>query len=165
MNDKQLEPFKTAEHVYIIGNGGSYANAVHIANDLLSSGIRAHTLDPASLTASANDFGYETVFDRWVCVVGQPGDLLIALSGSGKSPNILTALATAKAIGMTTWAVFGAYNQHDDAVADIITRAGDNMQTAEEHQLVWGHEIMRRLKDNLSQTVGLATVRGEKEAA
>lgn len=165
MNDRKLDPFKTAAHVYIIGNGGSYANAVHIANDLLSCGIRAHTLDPASLTATANDFGYAAVFDRWICIVGQPGDLLIALSGSGKSPNILNALATAKAMEMTTWAVFGAYNQHDARTADILTLAGDDMQEAEDHQLAWGHEIMRRLKDNLSKTAGLATTQDAKAAA
>ena len=80
---------KRANAVYIIGNGGSYANAVHICNDLISVGIRAFTLDPATLTASANDFGYETVFSRWIAAVGERGDLLIALSGSGNSKNII----------------------------------------------------------------------------
>ena len=80
---KLAEAVRNARRVYLIGNGGSYANAVHVANDLLSVGVRAYTLDPASLTASANDFGYETVFSRWISVVGEKGDLLVALSGSG----------------------------------------------------------------------------------
>ena len=146
MNNKQFDWRTFNGHVYLIGNGGSYANAVHIANDLLSCGIRAHTLDPATLTATANDFDYKVVFSKWIKAVGQSGDLLIALSGSGKSPNIRLALAAANLIGITTWAVFGAYNQHDPDVADILTLAGDDMQEAEEHQLVWGHEIMRMLK-------------------
>ena len=82
-----VERIRKAKKVLIIGNGGSYANAIHIANDLLSVGIPAFTLDPATLTASANDYGYETVFERWINVVGSKKDLLIALSGSGKSPS------------------------------------------------------------------------------
>jgi len=56
------ERIRKAKRVYIIGNGGSYANAQHIANDLIGCGIKAYTLDAASLTASANDFGFENVF-------------------------------------------------------------------------------------------------------
>lgn len=116
----------------MIGNGGSYANAVHIANDLLGCGIRAYTLDPAFLTASANDHGYETVFSRWIEVVGEPGDLLIALSGSGRSPNILRAISTAHAKGMETRLVTNYLKELD-------------MQQSEEEQLVMGHGVMREL--------------------
>jgi D-sedoheptulose 7-phosphate isomerase len=125
------EAIRRARRVYLIGNGGSYANAVHIANDLLSVGIKAYTLDAASLTASANDFGYETVFERWLSVVGEKGDLLIALSGSGKSPNILKAIEAAERIGMDVWKVFGAHL---------------DMQSAENEQVRLGHEAMLWLK-------------------
>lgn len=123
---------RKAKRVYIIGNGGSYANAVHICNDLLMCGIKAFTLDPASLTASANDHGYETVFSRWIDVVGEPGDLLIALSGSGKSPNILNAVSLAESKGMMVERIFGA--------------PMFDMQAAEERQIYIGHELMRSLK-------------------
>lgn len=126
------ERISAARHVYIIGNGGSYANAVHICNDLLGCGVKAFTLDPATLTASANDFGYETVFSRWIDVVGEPGDLLIALSGSGKSPNILNAIALAERRGMNVERIFGA--------------PALDMQSAEEHQIFLGHEVMRKLR-------------------
>ncbi len=122
------------KHVYLIGNGGSHANAVHIANDLIACGVRAFTLDAATLTASANDHGYETIFSRWIRVVGERGDLLIALSGSGKSANILKAISTAHTIGMEVFTIFGA-------------ERGQNMQQAEEYQIVWGHEMMRALKE------------------
>ncbi len=116
-----LREVKAARHVFIIGNGGSYANAIHICNDLLACGIKAYTLDPATLTASANDFGYETVFSRWIeCV-----------SGSGKSANILNAIRTAEFKGMTVYRVFGE---------------GKNMQLAEEEQIRIGHEVMKCLK-------------------
>jgi D-sedoheptulose 7-phosphate isomerase len=124
---------KRSQRVYIIGNGGSYANAVHMANDLLSVGVKAYTLDPATLTASANDHGYETVFSRWLKVVGDRGDLLIALSGSGTSKNILKALDTANEIGM---------RYH--LVTDYLD--GIDMQESEEAQVSLGHGIMKALR-------------------
>ena len=131
-----LKLIKNAKRVYLIGNGGSYANAVHICNDFLAHGVKAYTLDPASLTASANDYGYETVFSLWIEIVGERGDLLIALSGSGKSPNILEAIKTAKRKGMKT-----------HLVTDYLRTL--DMQQSEEDQLVWGHEMMRELRDEL----------------
>lgn len=119
--------------VYLIGNGGSYANAVHVANDLLAYGVRAFTLDPATLTASANDHGYETVFERWIRTVGDPGDLLIALSGSGRSQNILRAIAAAEEIGMLV-----------HLETDFLRRR--DMQQSEEDQLRFGHDLMRSLR-------------------
>lgn len=127
-----IDSVRAAKRVYIIGNGGSFANAAHIANDLLACGVKAHTLDAATLTASANDHGYETVFARWLSVVGEAGDLLIALSGSGKSPNILNAIAEAERKGMAVERVFGA--------------PAMDMQHAEEHQIWLGHKVMRGLK-------------------
>ena len=125
---------RRAGRVFIIGNGGSYANAQHIANDLLACGIKAFTLDAATLTATANDFGYAEIFSRWLRVVGERGDLLIALSGSGKSMNILRACNTADAIGMDIHREFGAAQ-------------GLGMQDAEEAQLRLGHDLMRALTE------------------
>jgi D-sedoheptulose 7-phosphate isomerase len=130
--ERLLNKIKKAGRVYIVGNGGSYANAVHICNDLLSVGVRAYTLDPATLTAFANDHGYAHVFARWLRVVGEKGDLLIALSGSGKSPNILKAIEAAEDLGMEVEKVFGA--------------PALKMQPAEEHQIWLGHQVMQALK-------------------
>lgn len=118
---------------FIIGNGGSFANADHIANDLLLAGVPAFTINPATLTCFANDFGYENVFARWLGIVASKDDVLIALSGSGKSPNILNAIAKAEEIGMEVRRVFGA-------------AVGLDMQTAEEQQLVYGHDLWRTLR-------------------
>ena len=126
------ERIRAAKRVYIIGNGGSYANAMHVCNDLLACGIPAFTLDPATMAASANDHGWETVFERWLDVVGERGDLLIAMSGSGKSPNILAAIVVAERLGMTVHRIFG-------------NERGEDMQQAEEAQLRIGHELMREL--------------------
>jgi D-sedoheptulose 7-phosphate isomerase len=126
---------KKAKRTYIIGNGGSYANAVHICNDLISCGIKAYTLDPATLTAIANDFGYENVFSRWLVTVGEEGDLLVALSGSGTSKNIVNALIEAEKIGMETMLVTDYLRTRD-------------MQESEEDQLVFGHEAMKCLRNS-----------------
>ena len=130
-----IDRVRAAKRVYIIGNGGSAANAMHIANDLVSCGIRAHALtaDIATFSAIANDYGYENVFSRQIEVFGESDDLLIALSGSGKSPNILKAIDTAQDIGMSIWRIFG-------------NERGENMQQAEETQLKIGHDLMRVLR-------------------
>ena len=127
------EAIRASARVYIIGNGGSYANAMHIQNDLLSCGVKAYTLDPATLTAFANDHGYYNAFARWISIVGQEGDLLLALSGSGKSPNILMAVDVAKEKKMRVWTIFGAERGHD-------------MQRSEEEQVEIGHALLRALR-------------------
>src|SRR3990167_746784 len=133
MNSSLISAVKAANRVFLIGNGGSYANAMHICNDLLACGIPAFTLDPATMAASANDYGWDTVFERWIRTVGHRGDLLIALSGSGKSPNILKAVAAARELGMSVHCIFG-------------NERGEDMQQAEEAQIRIGHELMRALK-------------------
>lgn len=124
---------RKAKRVYLIGNGGSFANAMHIANDLEMCGVRAHCLNPSTLTATANDLHYERIFSRWLQVHGEPGDLLIALSGSGKSGNILNACEMAQRLGMDVWREFGA-------------EKGLDMQQSEEAQLRLGHDLMRALR-------------------
>lgn len=146
-----LEAIRKASRVYICGNGGSAANSNHLANDLISVGVRAYSLtaDVATLTALANDFSYAEVFSRQLKVLAEPGDLLICLSGSGNSENILIACMTCTNIGVLTCGIFGAFNNIQLQIAtNIIIREGDNMQAAEEAQLVIGHKLMWALKEN-----------------
>jgi len=84
-----------------IGNGGSAAIASHMANDYTKNGgMRALAFnDGALLTCLANDFGYDCVFEKAVEMHGQPGDLIVAISSSGRSPNILRGVAAARAGG------------------------------------------------------------------
>lgn len=131
-----VERIRRSKRVYLIGNGGSAANAQHICNDLLSVGIRAFTLDPATLTATANDYSYSEVFSRWIKTVGEKGDLLIALSGSGRSENIVKAIKAAKKKKMDTYLLTWYLKPPMD------------MQMSEEAQLVIGHNWMRSLRGN-----------------
>jgi D-sedoheptulose 7-phosphate isomerase len=94
----------------IAGNGGSAADAQHIAGEFLSR-LRfdrnplpavALTTDSSVLTAVADDYGYDQVFERQVRGLGRPDDVLIAISTSGKSPNVVAALHAARALGIVT---------------------------------------------------------------
>lgn len=120
--------------VYLVGNGGSYANAMHIQNDLESVGVRAHTLNPASLTRTANDKDYEYIFADWLSLHADPGDVLIALSGSGRSRNILAALAAGEMLGMKIFLITDYLKARD-------------MQESEEDQVQLGHDIMRAIRE------------------
>ena len=128
------EEIRKAKRIYIVGNGGSFANAMHMQNDLESVGVKAHTLNLASLTRIGNDKDYKYVFADWLSVHGEPGDLLIALSGSGTSKNIVGALIAAEALGMKAVLVTDYLMNRD-------------MQQSEEDQIVLAHELMRLLRD------------------
>jgi len=140
-----------ADHVYLIGNGGSAANALHMANDFVSVGIKAHALsgEIASLTCQANDISYEQAFAELIKVFGTDRDFLIALSGSGSSPNIVRALAQAKLIGMRTWLLTGEFGDPSAAepFCTKVLRWGATMQEAEERQIHLGHRASAWIRE------------------
>ena len=92
------ETKKERRTLYFIGNGGSAAIAIHMTNDYSKNGgIRTHSLhDPATLTCLGNDFGFEEIFSRQLELVSNEQDVLVAISSSGQSPNILRAVETAQ---------------------------------------------------------------------
>ena len=147
--------WRQGRQVFLCGNGGSAANAIHIANDFLYGigkgvrpGLRVHAMPANSsvLTCLANDEGYAEIFSRQLEVHGQGGDVLIAFSGSGNSPNILRVLEQAKAMGIQSFAVLGFSGGKAMAMADVpIHFAIDDMQISEDTQMVICHMIMQRL--------------------
>lgn len=114
--------------IYSCGNGGSAAIANHLVCDCLK-GIRAGTdIRPRVcslsttvelITAIANDFSYDEVFSYQLDTLGQPGDLLIAISSSGQSPNIVKALELAKTKGLRTLAMTGFSGGASAGIADV----------------------------------------------
>ncbi len=92
----------------VAGNGGSAGDAQHIAGEFVSRlmfdraplAAIALTTDTSVITATGNDYGYDHIFERQVIALGQPGDVLLAISTSGRSPNILRALSAASARGL-----------------------------------------------------------------
>jgi len=108
-----LEARARGATTYFIGNGGSAATASHFANDL-AIGTNSYekpfrvislTDNQAIITAIGNDFGYEEVFVRQLQVVGKPGDVLVAISASGNSPNLILAMEYAASVGIKTVAL------------------------------------------------------------
>jgi D-sedoheptulose 7-phosphate isomerase len=104
------DAYRAGHKLLIAGNGGSAADAQHIAGEFLSRlnfdrnplPAVALTSDSSVLTAIGNDYGFEHVFERQVRGLGRPGDVFIAISTSGKSPNVLAALKAARETGLTT---------------------------------------------------------------
>lgn len=99
--------------IFFVGNGGSAATASHFANDL-SIGTNSYdkpfrvislTDNQAIITAIGNDFGYQEIFSRQLRVLGKAGDVVVAISASGNSPNLLTAFEYAKTVGIKTVAI------------------------------------------------------------
>ena len=97
-----LETRKNGKHLFFIGNGGSAAIASHMTADYMKNG-RMKTIslyDSSVITCFGNDYGYEELFSRSLEYLGENGDLLVAISSSGNSPNIVNAIQTAKEKGM-----------------------------------------------------------------
>ena len=150
-----LDCWQTGRQVFFAGNGGSGGNANHLANDFLyalsktpGSGLRVHSLsaNPSVITCLANDEGYDKVFSMQLAVLAREGDVLIVLSGSGNSPNILRALEEAKKIGMTSYAMLGFSGGKARALADVpIHFRVDDMQIAEDAQMIVGHMLLQWL--------------------
>jgi D-sedoheptulose 7-phosphate isomerase len=148
--------------ILLCGNGGSAANAVHFANDLMygvfkeqDKGIKVNALtsNQSILTCLANDIGYENVFSHQLAVLGDEDDLLIVLSGSGNSPNVVNVLQKAKKIGIKTCSILSYSGGKCLDLSDIpIYFPIDDMQIAEDCQQIVLHMITRWLTDNLSIT-------------
>jgi D-sedoheptulose 7-phosphate isomerase len=100
---------KTDKNIYIIGNGGSACNASHFAQDLSKCiGLKAMSFDNLSfITAYANDEGYETIYEKQLSLFAKEGDTLIAISGSGNSPNIIYAVKWANKNKLRTIGITG----------------------------------------------------------
>lgn len=144
--------------VFFCGNGGSAGNAVHLANDFIygvakrtGGGIRAVALsaNTAVMTCLANDVGYDHIYSEQLAVLANEGDVLIALSGSGNSPNILQVLEQARIKKVRSYAILGYSGGKALTMADVAIHFPVNdMQIAEDMQLVVGHMLMQWLYDN-----------------
>lgn len=152
------EVWAGGHQVFLCGNGGSAGNAVHLANDFLygvakrtGAGMKALALtaNPAVMSCLANDIDYASIFSEQLAVQGRPGDLLIVLSGSGNSPNIVKVLEQAKAMAIQSCAIVGYSGGRSKLLADVVLHfAVDDMQISEDMQLIVGHMLMQWLWAN-----------------
>lgn len=137
------------------GNGGSAADAQHLAAELVGRLIEdrrpyhavALTTDSSVLTAIGNDYGYESVFARQVHGLGRPGDVLVAISTSGRSVNVVLAAQAARDNGMQVVALLGPAPSPLDDLADVALHApGDIAGLVQQGHITLGHALCGRVE-------------------
>jgi D-sedoheptulose 7-phosphate isomerase len=153
-----IEALRKGGKIVLAGNGGSAADAQHIAAELVSRfnydrpalAAIALTTDTSALTAIGNDYSFEYVFARQVEALGRAGDVLLALSTSGNSPNVLAALKAARAQGMKTIGLTGATGGKMVGLCDIAIKI-PSAQTPriQEGHIVIGHSICQVIEDTM----------------
>ena len=152
------EAFRGGQKLLTCGNGGSAADAQHIAAEFVGRFAReraplcaiALTTDSSAITALANDYGYETVFARQVRALARPGDVLLALSTSGRSPNVVAAARSALEAGCKVGALTGATGGPLAEIAhvSILVPSNDVARIQEVHELCL-HAIAQEVEDRL----------------
>jgi phosphoheptose isomerase len=147
----------------VAGNGGSAAEAQHLAAELVGKlrddriplSAIALTPDAAAVTAISNDYGYEEVFARQVRAHGRPGDVLLVLSTSGRSPNLLAAVRAAAECGLRTWAMVGpGPSPVGDACDEVLRCPSPDSQVVQELHLVAVHVICEYVDRTLPALAG-----------
>ena len=150
--------FNDRQQLFLCGNGGSAGNAIHLANDFnygvdRKNGIGLHVealpANASVITCLANDVGYDNIFSQQLKVKANKGDVLLVLSGSGNSPNVIQALEVGNEIGMQTFAILGFSGGRCKEVAQhSIHFPIDDMQISEDLQLMVGHMCTQWLSQN-----------------
>lgn len=154
-----VEVLNRGNKILLCGNGGSAADAQHIAAELTGRykterrglpGI-ALTTDTSALTAIGNDYGYDRVFDRQTEALANEGDLLIGISTSGNSANVISALKLAKEMGCQTVGFSGRDGGKMNEVCDVnlVVSSNDTPRIQEMH-ILFGHTICQVIDDELS---------------
>ncbi len=151
--------WENGNKVFICGNGGSAANAIHLANDFIF-GINPHdgigmkvealTANPAIITCLANDIGYDLIFAHQLKVKANKDDILIVLSGSGNSKNILEVIKVANEMGIKSFGIIGFSGGEAKKLLTVPMHFEINdMQVSEDLQMIVGHMCMQWLSRNV----------------
>jgi D-sedoheptulose 7-phosphate isomerase len=151
--------YREGRRLFVCGNGGSASTASHLVCDFQKSLIapNGHALKAMALTDSlplitawANDADYTQVFARQLSVLAHEGDVLLAISGSGNSPNVLNAVDQAKSMKLFTvgWSAFGGGKLADMVDLSLVVPV-HNMQIAEDVHLILGHLVFTQLMQKL----------------
>lgn len=144
--------------VLVFGNGGSATDAQHLATELVVKYARvrravaamALTADGAVMTAAANDLGVKAIFARQVEAFGKPGDVAVAITTSGRSPNVVEALKTANACGMVTIALTGRDGGDAGTLAKVhVNVPSDVTARIQEVHRTWIHAVCEWVEEDL----------------
>ena len=166
------DAFKNDNRVYFCGNGGSAADAQHLAAEFSGRFYTDRKALPAEalhcntsyLTAVANDYGYDVVYSRMIEGIGKTGDVLIGLSTSGNSINILKAFEAAKEKGITTIAFTGSTGGQMKSITDhLINIPSADTPRIQESHIMLGHIICQLVEEKIFQTPEGETINSESE--
>ena len=155
---KSVKAFNDDRKMLLCGNGGSAADAQHIAAELSGKFYKdrkplfaqALHVNTSFLTAVANDYGYDSIYDRMVEASGRNGDIFIGISTSGCSTNVIHAIKKANKIGMVTIGLTGENGGEMNSLCDIIIKipSSDIPRIQESHILI-GHIICQFIEEEL----------------
>jgi len=152
---------KSGHKVLICGNGGSATDAAHLATEFVVRYLKDRRPYPAialtesgsTLTAAGNDYGFDRVFARQVEALGQPGDVLIVFSTSGKSPNILRALEQARGMGVDSIAFLGRDGGPAKGMATIeLIVPNESTARVQEAHAVLIHALCQMVEQSMQAT-------------
>ncbi len=153
----------------LCGNGGSAADAQHLAAELVGRMTAANerpglaavalTTDSSVMTALGNDYDFERIFARQIEALGRPGDVLLAISTSGDSPNVLRAVEAASRLGLTTAALTGRRGRLRELVDVAVIVPSDDTQHLQEGHIAAGHIICGLVERMLAPAAPTAAVR------
>jgi D-sedoheptulose 7-phosphate isomerase len=149
--------FRTGGKLLVCGNGGSACDAMHFAEELTGRFAKDRPALPAiactdagHITCTANDYGWDHVFSRWVEALGRKGDALIVLSTSGNSPNIVKAIEAGKTQGLTTIALLAKGGGACRGKADIeLIFPGETSDRVQELHMIVLHAWVERVEQTL----------------
>jgi D-sedoheptulose 7-phosphate isomerase len=160
MGEEASDSIANGNKIMLCGNGGSAADAQHLAAEMLirlrpknnREGISAIALaqDTSTITACGNDFGYDKLFERTVQALGREGDILIVITTSGNSKNILLAMQAAKSMGVKVFAFLGSGGGEALNLAEktFLVPSNDTGRIQESH-ITAGHALMEYIEDKL----------------
>ena len=158
--ERLIRAHADGRRVYVIGNGGSAATAAHFVCDLGKNtasdrvqGIRVMCLtdNVPIATALSNDHGYETVFERQLRTLIEPGDVVLAISASGNSPNIVNGLKTARELGAVTIGLLGFDGGAARALVDVaLVIESFNYGQVEDAHMILGHVLAQHLRQKFA---------------
>jgi D-sedoheptulose 7-phosphate isomerase len=164
MTEAIWENFEQNRALYVFGNGGSAALASHFACDIGKGTVAAGrkrlrtvalTDNVPLITALANDLAYKDIFSEQLAGLAEKGDMVLAISGSGNSPNVVHGLEEARRLGLRTLVLTGFAGGSVKPLADLcLIVPSDNMQHIEDAHLCATHAIFRAIRHRMTQSNG-----------
>ena len=160
MGDRMIGAIEAGNKVMLCGNGGSAADAQHLAAEMLvrlrpmnnreGVPVISLALDTSTITACGNDFGYDQLYERMVTTLGQPGDCLLGITTSGNSKNIIYAMIKAKAMGINVSCFLGSGGGEALNLCDnyFLVPSNDTARV-QESRIVARHGLMEYVEDGL----------------